>query len=1306
MASKVGGREFDTYHGSPRADLEILRAELPIEQRPRANPLSTFGVFSTPNQQLANSYANGGRVYTPDFTLNEPYHVNRDDFYNRFVGDNSPQAFQEAAELKARLQRDGFDGVVLWDGEPRVNPDGTLRPDADPINNIQEVVSFADVPARGPKDWDYASGAAPLARRAAALTDPTDPKLGVGDDPNDFIWRILPDTHKALLRNEIDFEGNPTRLYHVNQKVQEDVEHLRVLGQAHARTPLTGTDLQDFTRLAKKYESYEPRYDWSDPHFTDAEVDRIAAEHTTALWSEQKFGPKKTTDTGALAGIKHANKDIMAFRRSVGLYNWAAAPRQTLTQWAGNAVAAGLTGKPSLIFDALKPGESWRMYRKLRGTVAQTDWDASLERQGLAPNKQIDNASKSIAKHQTGITSPLLASIRSKVAPDFLGDLAATPDHIYRNAAARRSFNPAMKRVQKDLPKTAVDTANAWRRKGLYLDPASVDAAVKTALTNAKRRGSPISEIDGGQLEKAVYDAFSGQKGIDLTELRNFANRVGRDYNNKKNDAYQLAAREAQRVFFSWDTTNIDEAIQNVFLYHYWTTRASALYAREFAKKPWMAGAMFRFAEALNEEAEENDYPEWLKGFTRFVNSPGGVTLFFSPLDLASTFLLFNWELTGNNPLQTKGDLTWFGQLKNLAPLPINPALDILAYEMGLYGGEDAPVPYNPTGMDQMVARVAQLINLAGVHGKLPSGMLTDEFGNFQPLGERVLQEKLVAASAALAGRPQIDVYASAKANTQYFLEDVLREEHPEWATDPNGENLLSRRANEIMLAVDAGQEAPAEYLEAQSRLVDMSLTGPDYPGMPEPLKNALGLVQRVVSPIRITAQPTTKMQRLYGVGQVGDAPGSLPALGTTDDYDLKDAKNRPYDTLDMALLRATNEDYWDIGKDTGIADAARMFNQIGKGTTTANVTIGGYTYTPSQLALMPESERYDIAEKYLTAQGFTPDDKDAYYTARDELMAAHPDLAGYHEYTSYLESYPGGAQGFVDAAVRTSPAFARYMQQTGTTPGTPDYYQAATYPDAFFALEGRRSEVYDPLNLPEAGTIPGLAHGETFAMRRALQDAVDAAAQKSAPANDYEVFVADVDDKVANLYHAQRLLDETFPGSGLRAGVDFIPNTYGMYDTMKAVWDEHNVWVPEKGDIAYEYYYEWLPANATAADHSVEAFLDQRERTGPGKSADMPAPDAADILAQQGMAAVEASPARLDASGMPDTSGMPRATPAYAVEMRTGPSTNNPINVDAVYPEMALYVADRSPDGQWALVVAPGGLTGWVPTAALLKAA
>jgi hypothetical protein len=55
---------------------------------------------------------------------------------------------------------------------------------------------------------------------------------------------------------------------------------------------------------------------------------------------------------------------------------------------------------------------------------------------------------------------------------------------------------------------------------------------------------------------------------------------------------------------------------------------------------------------------------------------------------------------------------------------------------------------------------------------------------------------------------------------------------------------------------------------------------------------------------------------------------------------------------------------------------------------------------------------------------------------------------------------------------------------------------------------------------------------------------------------------------------------------------------------------------------------------------------------------------------------------------------------------MRTGPSTNNPINVDAVYPEMALYVADRSPDGQWALVVAPGGLTGWVPTAALLKAA
>lgn len=1196
--------------------------------------------------------------------------------------------------------------VYFFDGP---NPeylvrDGHHRVAAARLNGDESVPAFVwDVRAGKPLGEMPAPGT--KFRRSRAAADPTDPKLGVGDDPNDLVWSLVPDPHKPFLRNEVEFGGQPTRLYHVNQTIHDEVESLRALGQAHAKTPLTGEALQDFTRLSKKYDAHEPRYDWTDPRFSDDEVDRIAAERAADIWMESRHGPKAPADKGALAGVKQINRDVMAFRRSVGLYNWASAPRQALTQWAGNAVAAMLTGKPSLIFDALAPGEAWRMYRKLRGKAVQTDTDAMFARMGLAPNKQITSATASIAKHKTGIGSPLLNAIRQKVAPDFLADFVSTPDAIFRNAAARRSFVPAMKREQARLPKKAAETATAWRTKGLYVEPGSVESAVKTALANHKRRGAPLSEIDGGQLEKAVYDAFSGQAGIDLTELRNFANRVGRDYNSAKNTHYQLAAREAQRVFFSWDTTNIDEAIGNVFLYHYWTTRASALYASEMAKKPWMAGALFRFAEALNQEAEENNYPEWLKGFTRFVNSPGGVTLFNSPLDLASTFLLFNWELAGNDPLSPRGDLTWFGQLRNLAPLPVNPALDILAYEMGLYGGEDAPVPHNPSGMDQMFARVAQLINLAGATGKLPPGMLADEFGNFRPVSEVILKEKLVAASAALAGRPAIDVYAGAKANTQFFLEDVLREEHPEWATDPNGENLLSRRANEIMLAVAQGQEPPEEYLEAERRLIDMSLTGPDYPGLPEPLANALGLIQRVVSPVRTVAQPTTKMQRLYGVGQVGDEPGALPALGTTDDYDIKDAKNRPYDTLDMALLRAVNEDWWDTGKDTGIADAAAMFSRIGKGTTTGNFSIGGFTYTPSQLALMTERERYDIADKYLASKGFTREDKDAYYAARDELMAAHPDLAGYHEYTSYIESYPGGLKGFVDAAMRTSPSFARHMQQNALgPPGSEDFYKSATYPDAYFALEGRRGSVYDPLTLPEAGTIPGLAYGETFAMRRALNEAAEAAARAEGGGNDYTEFVGDIEEKVSHLYYAKQLLDQTYPGTGLVPGRDRLP--YEMYQTMKGVWEANGVNPPEKGSIELEYY-DWLAANATAPDHSVKAFLDQRESNSVGsEGGDMPPPSTEQIGDQLGIALVEARPARLTAQGTPDTAGMQRATPAYAVELRTGPSVNNPVNVDAVFPDMVLYVADRSDDGQWALVLAPGGLSGWVPTAALLRAA
>jgi hypothetical protein len=229
---------------------------------------------------------------------------------------------------------------------------------------------------------------------------------------------------------------------------------------------------------------------------------------------------------------------------------------------------------------------------------------------------------------------------------------------------------------------------------------------------------------------------------------------------------------------------------------------------------------------------------------------------------------------------------------------------------------------------------------------------------------------------------------------------------------------------------------------------------------------------------------------------------------------------------------------------------------------------------------------------------------------------------------------------------------------------------------------------------------------GETFAMKHAMEDAVDAAAAKgggTGTGNSFDDLVGDVEKKVSNLYYAKKILDENFPGTGLLPGRDYIPTN--VYKAVKPLWDAANVYPPDKGDIAYEYY-DWLGTNATAPDHSVKGFLNQREQAGPGKSVEMPLPQPGDIAAQQGVVLSESTalPKRTP-DGKIDTTGMLKVTPNQPLGLYTGPSMGNPqIGQVVLQQGMPLYVTQRQ--NGWAEVVAPGDTIGWVPEAGLLYAA
>jgi hypothetical protein len=617
-------------------------------------------------------------------------------------------------------------------------------------------------------------------------------------------------------------------------------------------------------------------------------------------------------------------------------------------------------------------------------------------------------------------------------------------------------------------------------------------------------------------------------------------------------------------------------------------------------------------------------------------------------------------------------------------PAVVASPFDFVGWVSGAYGGEDARMPFNLTGLTGVTKRGAQILNTLGYQGLLPAGMGRDAQGNFHPFSEIPLEE-LTMQIGGMFGRPMTDLYAPTKARIDFHLQQLLLEAHPEWATDPTGAVQMEAAINQMKLDAEAGNWSE-ELLEAEQRANQDSVTGPDFPDLPEPLRGWVGGAVRALSPLRIMSEPELKTDL---------RAGSMP-VGTRDSFDASTVKGRPYDTLELAVLNQNIGEYYD--GDGPIADTKRTYDTIAYHNLTAPITVYGKTYSNADLELMTEAQRYDVADEYLKSQGFTSADLEQHKADQKAFIESHPDMGAYLTFKDTVRDYPGGLNAFVDEAVRTSPSYARHMAQTGYQPGTPDYYAAGDNADAFYALEGKRGSIYDPTELPPTGTIPGQPPGMTFAMKRALEDNADAAASSGGgDGNDYTDFVGDVQRSVDSLYNAQQMVDAWFPGAGYVAGV-----TYFDYDTYKAM-QAAGYNAPKKGDIAYEYN-DWLLGNATTTDPSVKAFLDQRESasgtTTAGTQAENVTPDM--ILAQRNTSVdvVDASVPRTDTGAM-DTAAMPWVAVNQEMPLASGPSldTATPLTLPV---GLRLKMVRMSADGQWAYVIAPGDTAGWIPTVAL----
>lgn len=1085
----------------------------------------------------------------------------------------------------------------------------------------------------------------------------------------------------------MEWDGKPTGIWRVTSNVMDDLDQTRTLAKRlHGTGPqLSEDELKTLGRLEKKYgEVLEgPAHELSDEQLIAATTD-----YTTARWTDSLPGSSESLRHGLGGEVRGLVRDISSFRRGVGLSNWAAFVRQTMTQYLGNAGTFLITGDVTSARHLVSPTNARRAYQHLQGNArALTDGQDLARAFGLGLNPMVWDDAKSIALHNTD-ASGVIGRVGNLLAPKALRRIVATPDVMAREAKWRGVFRPAMRSAMKALPadsKALAADFNVGRYAG-QLGPvvATVDKVVDDLVRGARKQPG----FDGAYLEAGIRKAFDrdiARGTVDRTALNNYANRVARNWNTSVNTANQQAAKAVKDTFFSWDNTKIDDAVSNVFLYHYWSTRAAWLYGKEMAKKPWMTAQFVSLAKQMQAEAEQGDYPEWMKGFTRILNTPAGTALWMSPLDMIATAGQFaEWQY-GSLDGQFGADLTLLGKARGLVPFVWNPLVEFGLWMAGAFGGESARVPGNPLGVDRLTTLGASILNLALFHGLLPEGMGTDATGQPVPFSPRPVTDALGALAAHL-GRPVASPYGSFESSATAFLYDVVLEQSDGTMSAED----LNTEVNEIYTRAQKG-DIDERLVEADRRATELAWEGPEFPGLPEPLRPLVGAAIRHISPIRLLASPMTKFESSHPEAASVLPNGEAYLLGTRapaeTEYGADALKYGLYETPEARDLWAKSGD-WYSGGNPELAKLESTYHMIGQGQV-SSVTVGSETYDLSQ---MEENERYDVAETWLDAEGYTEADLDAMDAYRDELEASDPNLAGFMEYDDYLKAFPGGVEGFVSRATTTSPAFARYMEQSGTTPGSPDYYKAATRPGAYLAFAGERSDVYDPQQIPPAGTVPGLGGVDELAIQRATE----------APVGDdpeWTGFVEDISDEVANIYGAYTLLNQTYPGSGYTVG-DYLDK--GTYNAMKPIWEANGIYLPSTKDakIAYEYF-DWLGANATAADHSIEAYLDSRDYPGRGIDPEIPSPQ--DAAALVGTTLVENTARGRGGVPAAERFGIP-ARVHSPIELRTGPATGNDINgyVDGT---MALEMVYRDDASGWAQVRDENGVIGWVPLSYLLAA-
>lgn len=575
----------------------------------------------------------------------------------------------------------------------------------------------------------------------------------------------------------------------------------------------------------------------------------------------------------------------------------------------------------------------------------------------------------------------------------------------------------------------------------------NLDQFVDNFMVNLQDAGIPAQETINAIRDRATelrapagfkgqLRSFSPQDVIDVTGNK----RLGQIWAETRNQAYSQAADEVRKVYFAGAKRYVlDDALSQVFFFHFWQSRALALQGRSMLRNPRIMGQYYRMIQGAMHEADENGYPPTFRGLTHYWgDTTAGWYGLFNPLGVIVPAMMFG------DLANSRKDAGGWEKISSI--LPVTPMFQAAVSALGL--SDQTPYVMGTARVQNIVADVMSWGNAHGFNfaeGLTGPGVVDDPV---QAMTRKVLGG--INWMVAKAGGKEFHPYISKNGKTDTIRAVVLQLAQDKYGPMEQWTPEQIADVQDAVMAVDVGGKGNPLADEAFISWADANM------------RNRLaGAVLPQGSVLRYGPREGDRNLAASGVDtpQVRSAQTRNALRSGTEDSIPLTMGIYEKNQIGGLFEKQLNQAYSDIRYGTPKGDGTDPTYQI-----------MGQTVTMTQLAALPDEDRKLAAAAYVDQQGGTAA-LQAYWDQTRAFEAANPSLASYDSYTTTVNQYPGGAGAFRQWARDISPEFKRReavqrarIRATGVTGAALEAEMDgwARGQDAYLAFRAKKKNIYD----------------------------------------------------------------------------------------------------------------------------------------------------------------------------------------------------------------------------------------------------